>query len=657
MLLLLLLVGYTTANDYYGTYIADFKTREHDVRGEVYAVDSRTLFIKGFTYDGQGPDAYFFVGERGRPSERGFRIANEKGSMTKLGRYQREDIVLTLPGGKTLKDIRWLSIWCESFGVNFGDILINSRLNYPRPQKISAFNGIHEVASDKIVIVDAQTFLIPNFTYDGQAPDAHFWVGTGDRPGPEGTFVSDENGSKEPLRRYSEKTLVIVLPGDLTVFDIDWLSVWCIAFFVDFGSIRIPRSLNVPPSLRMLNIEPQSKLNCEVLDESIGFEVRWAIAGKSIVTQLVGRLNDGQYMAFGLSGDMQRTRMVGGDVTVTWMDHRSGKGYADDYYLDAKSQCAGDRGACPDENLPRGSNNVRLLNSAVINDFTMLTYRQPLKPRDRYDSMIFTNGSQSVIWALGPVNSKGEVSYHQKRTRGDLYFDFGRIPKWNCPIAGKPAPQTEQVRGGAGRKTPTPAPAPRAPKPWYIPPIQCFEPEDGVFFAQIGPTGGDSGYSSITGHVGWGISWYINGLLIPEIHVVRGKTYTFVVEGGDDPEFAAGYHPFYITDDPEGGYEFKTRAERRKIRVFAGLEQTRRGEVVPAATGRLCEWKEDPTRPSNLFSSFGAYQRSLSLNCQEGQPGILQWTPDRFTPDTVYYQCFTHRFLGWKIIVRDSCDL
>jgi hypothetical protein len=29
-------------------------------------------------------------------------------------------------------------------------------------------------------------------------------------------------------------------------------------------------------------------------------------------------------------------------------------------------------------------------------------------------------------------------------------------------------------------------------------------------------------------------------LLIPEIHVVRGKTYTFVVEGGQDPEFAAG---------------------------------------------------------------------------------------------------------------------
>jgi len=177
-----------------------------------------------------------------------------------------------------------------------------------------------------------------------------------------------------------------------------------------------------------------------------------------------------------------------------------------------------------------------------------------------------------------------------------------------------------------------------------------------VFFAQIGPTGGDNGYSAITNHVGWGISWYINGLLIPEIYVVRGKTYTFVVEGGDDKKFAAGYHPFYITDDPEGGYEFKNAQERRKVRVFAGVEQLRNGGTRPAATGRLCEWKEDPRQPAFLFSSFGAYQRSLSLNCQEGQPGILQWTPDRHTPDTVYYQCYTHRFLGWKINVLDRCD-
>ena len=54
----------------------------------------------------------------------------------------------------------------------------------------------------------------------------------------------------------------------------------------------------------------------------MGFEVRWAIAGKSIVTQLVARLSDGQYMAFGLSGEPDHSRMVGGDVTVAWMDHK-----------------------------------------------------------------------------------------------------------------------------------------------------------------------------------------------------------------------------------------------------------------------------------------------------------------------------------------------
>lgn len=39
----------------------------------------------------------------------------------------------------------------------------------------------------------------------------------------------------------------------------------------------------------------------------------------------VSRLDDGEYMAFGLSGDERKSRMVGGDVTVAWMDRSSGK--------------------------------------------------------------------------------------------------------------------------------------------------------------------------------------------------------------------------------------------------------------------------------------------------------------------------------------------
>lgn len=54
--------------------------------------------------------------------------------------------------------------------VNFGDVKIPRNLDYPKPQKISGLSGVHAVSSDPIVIVDAQTLLIPNFSYDGEAP-------------------------------------------------------------------------------------------------------------------------------------------------------------------------------------------------------------------------------------------------------------------------------------------------------------------------------------------------------------------------------------------------------------------------------------------------------------------------------------------------------
>jgi hypothetical protein len=54
--------------------------------------------------------------------------------------------------------------------VNFGDVKIPKNLDYPRPQKIDQLNGVHLVSSDPIVVVDAQTLLIPNFSYDGEAP-------------------------------------------------------------------------------------------------------------------------------------------------------------------------------------------------------------------------------------------------------------------------------------------------------------------------------------------------------------------------------------------------------------------------------------------------------------------------------------------------------
>ena len=72
-------------------------------------------------------------------------------------------------------------------------------------------------------------------------------------------------------------------------------------------------------------------------------------------------------------------------------------------------------------------------------------------------------------------------------------------------------------------------------------------------------------FSLTTGTAGWGISWYLNGLLIPEVTVYRGTTYTFEVEGGIDSAVQARYHPFYITDSDRGGYLAKSLQEQEVI--------------------------------------------------------------------------------------------
>lgn len=82
-------------------------------------------------------------------------------------------------------------------------------------------------------------------------------------------------------------------------------------------------------------------------------------------------------------------------------------------------------------------------------------------------------------------------------------IDFGRQALWNCPIPeneGKPLyNDSEETNKNRPQKIDqTDETSIRVQKPqsvanrdaWLIPPIQCDEPEDGVFYAQMGPTGG-----------------------------------------------------------------------------------------------------------------------------------------------------------------------
>lgn len=60
--------------------------------------------------------------------------------------------------------------------------------------------------------------------------------------------------SLAPLKGYQGADIEIVLPRNLTVYDIDYLSVWCVEFKHNFGHVLIPKDLDVPPALGQTKI-------------------------------------------------------------------------------------------------------------------------------------------------------------------------------------------------------------------------------------------------------------------------------------------------------------------------------------------------------------------------------------------------------------------
>lgn len=65
--------------------------------------------------------------------------------------------------------------------------------------------------------------------------------------------------SSEPLRGYQGEDIEIQLPGNLTVYDIDWLGVWCVQYRHNFGHVNIPKDLDVPPALGQTKITVSAK--------------------------------------------------------------------------------------------------------------------------------------------------------------------------------------------------------------------------------------------------------------------------------------------------------------------------------------------------------------------------------------------------------------
>jgi hypothetical protein len=335
--------------------------------------------------------------------------------------------------------------------------------------------------------------------------------------------------------------------------------------------------------------------------------------------------------------------MIGSDVAISWLDGHLG--HTVDYNVTDYYPCTNVlgywRGVCPDIKMG-GVDNFQIHTFFREDGITRLTFRRNLQNNDEGDKMFDKDNKNAyIVWAVGSLNEQKEPRYHRLYPRRDVKLHFGRKPLKTCY---------------SFTRTPESLPQENAHlKPWG--PLRIVNQTLTTVYARLGVPGGQRGFFGSTGKSSPGLVWYMNGLMSPVLYVKRGRSYVFRVEGGNNPNNAFTYHPLYITNDPSGGYVKLTDAERKKHIVYAGVDFDKKGRPSPTAAGRLCLWSysqdHDP-RKADKFISFTQFRSSLNYTCERGSASLLQWTPNASTPDIVYYQSYTQRNMGWRIVVLDD---
>jgi hypothetical protein len=197
----------------------------------------------------------------------------------------------------------------------------------------------HDVAGD-VYLVSERVLQIRNYVYDGTGPAAFFWMTNSTTPTRLGRIVADGLPSlgcamdpdDAPLLAANNITQNVELPEGITIRDYlgGSFSVWCELFQANFGEIEIPESVSIPAISDILDcFEAEEAVmttvpaiaatpagfNCEPLNDN--FQVRWQISNDILNVELVGCIEDGTYMGFGISGLPQtRTFMIGADAVV-----------------------------------------------------------------------------------------------------------------------------------------------------------------------------------------------------------------------------------------------------------------------------------------------------------------------------------------------------
>ena len=502
------------------------------------------------------------------------------------------------------------------------------------------------------------TVALHNFYYGGSSSNLYFYyydnisnVGTY-----KGTYLYFEQaGSRQDFyifsRPYINETVLGFMPSGKTICDIRGLAMWSLildtAYSVLFilsnnrvserrqnGECVIKGSSNADkdtPNKHSIKYD-----NCETVHGTFNtlFNVYWALDTREnkLHTKIcmcdaaaTSKLNF--YMAFGRTGPGPLS-MVGGDVTVAWIDKQLGRPLAADYFLKSRQQCYNGEGVCRDDYFTNDKCTDDVVPGSVTgginsNGEVCISYSRLLKTKDsKCDIELNSTAEEPMMIAAGYM---GDSVLKHFTYSSYIKMKFGRTPWYNCRKL-VCSHDCKKFKGS-----------------------QLILLHSTKLLVVIVPSGFDQGYSSITGQPNWGnVAFSINDHFMPEIVVRRGQTYTFVVSGGHD-------HPLYITSSKTGGWLQKSIQQRSMETIYAGFNST--GQPIQGSRIHRINHVLGIDASSCILVSEAQYTdlmlTSLAASSHSGgEPGVFNWTPDQDTPDVVYYQCAQHPNHGWRIVVQ-----
>ncbi|KAL1473683.1 hypothetical protein MTO96_038515, partial [Rhipicephalus appendiculatus] len=121
--------------------------KQHNTKAaEVVLKDSETMLLKQFEFDATtcAGSAFFVAAPSANPQpDQLTHLMYDNGKTTKLERYDKVDVTITLPDGKSWNDFQWFSVYCLDSKQSYADIAIDKTLaeKLPLPASTMVMHG------------------------------------------------------------------------------------------------------------------------------------------------------------------------------------------------------------------------------------------------------------------------------------------------------------------------------------------------------------------------------------------------------------------------------------------------------------------------------------------------------------------------------------